>query len=345
VRLVDGARAQDVDVSGVRCVPLADGAAVAGAVARADLVATTVGLENLPGIAAPLAAGCRARGRAPLNVLTFENGADPAGRLAGLLGGRRRLPDTIGVAGALAERIVSRRIGDPAGDEPLTFVADPAPGFVVDGRRLRAPLPDLPGMRITDDFRASVHRKLSMFSAGHAAAAYLGALKGYRYVHAAVRDREIHRAVTAVIREGQAGLDGQYGTDLAGGPAEVDRLMARFANAALDDQVDRVARDPLRKLAPGERIIGSAVLAEEAGVRPDALALVAAAALCFLRRLGGQEAVDHILTRVCGLSLHCGLGARVRTAYLGLLPGILPANPLLDVEQRLWAVAGHPVTA
>jgi mannitol-1-phosphate 5-dehydrogenase len=340
VRLSDGASAREIEVSGVRCLPLADRAGLARAVARADLVTTTVGLAGLPGVADVLSAGCDARGAAPLNVLTFENGIDPAGRLARLL--RVGRPAAVGVAGVMAERIVSRRLGDPAGDRPLTFVADPACGFVVDAGRLVAPLPALPGMRLTRDFRAWVDRKLSLFSAGHAATAYLGALKGYLYIHAAVRDRQIRAAAAAVMYEGQAGLAARYGAGFAGGPAEVARLLGRYANATLDDPVRRVGRDPLRKLAPGERIIGTAVRAEEAGLRPDGLALVAAAALCYLRRAGGFQPVDEILTRVCGLSPDRGLGARVRTAYRDLRPGGLPDNPLLDVDRRLWATTLNP---
>lgn len=340
VRLSGGASTREVEVSGVRALALSDRVGVARAVARADLVTTTVGLAGLPGVADVLSAGCDLRGGAPLNVLTFENDIDPAGRLARLL--RVRRPASVGVAGVMAERIVSRRIGDPLGDEPLIFVADPAEGFVVEAARLVAPLPGLPGMRLTHDFRAWVDRKLSMFSAGHVATAYLGALKGYLYVHAAVRDPQIRTIAAAVMYEGQAGLAAQYGAELSGGPAEVAGLLSRFANATLDDPVLRVGRDPLRKLAPGERLIGSAVRAEEAGLRPDALAMAAAAALCFLRRAGGFQDLDDILAQVCGLSPDLGLGARVRAAYRDLRPGGLPANPLLDLDRRLWATNEIP---
>lgn len=124
VRLSNGMAVREIDVSGVGGLPLDDRVGVARAVSRADLVATTVGLAGLPGLADVLSAGCKLRGRAPLNVLTFENGTDPA---------------------------------------------DPADGFVVDAARLAAPLPGLPGMRLTRDFGAWTDRRLAMFSAGHTA--------------------------------------------------------------------------------------------------------------------------------------------------------------------------------
>jgi mannitol-1-phosphate 5-dehydrogenase len=64
--------------------------------------------------------------------------------------------------------------------------------------------------------------------------------------------------------------------------AELDdyiaELFKNFANRALADTVVRLARDPLRKLGPKERLVGAARLAEKAGVKPDALSLVIAAA-------------------------------------------------------------------
>jgi mannitol-1-phosphate 5-dehydrogenase len=194
-------------------------------------------------------------------------------------------------------------------------------------------------MTVTANFTAAVHRKLATFSAGHAATAYLGALKGYRYVHAAIRDPQVQAVVAAVLREGQAGLAACYGPETAGGPAELAGVLRRYANAALDDPVDRVARDPLRKLAANERIIGSAVRAEEAGISPEALALVAAAALCYLRREGDTTPVADILTRVSALSVDRGFGARVLSHYLDLAPGTVPGNALVDLDRRRWATS------
>jgi mannitol-1-phosphate 5-dehydrogenase len=45
-------------------------------------------------------------------------------------------------------------------------------------------------------------------------------------------------------------------------------LIERYRNRALGDQVRRVAADPLRKLGPDDRLIGSARLCLEEGVEP-----------------------------------------------------------------------------
>ena len=340
VRLTDGRTSRDVEVSGVRALHTSDREAVAAAIASADLVAVSVGPRNLGAVAPLLAAGL-ARRTSPVNVIAFENCTDPGGCLRDAVS--RCVPALRdaghGFSGALVSRIVTRRIGDPAGQEPLVFLGDPPVSFVVHGPSLCAPVPRIEGLRAVDDFAAWVTKKLYTFSAGHAAAAYLGALKGYHYVHSAIRDPEIRAAVLAAMEEGRRGLARRYGPELAGESAELDEIVARFENASLNDPVSRVGRDPLRKLGPEDRLVGAAMLAAEAGVRPRRLALVAAAAMCFV--CSQQSAVaagsDSTLRTVSGLDPRVGLGRDVSEAFLELAQGREQDNVLLNLKEMVWS--------
>jgi mannitol-1-phosphate 5-dehydrogenase len=68
----------------------------------------------------------------------------------------------------------------------------------------------------------------------------------------------------------------------AGWRAYAEDLLARMANPHLRDRVERVIRDPRRKLGWDDRLIGTMRLALEAGVTPGRFALGAAAAAKFL---------------------------------------------------------------
>ena len=81
------------------------------------------------------------------------------------------------------------------------------------------------------------------------------------------------------MREGQAGLSALFGERFTGGAAAVEQSLRRYAAPHLDDTVERVGRDPLRKLGAADRICGAARLAMAAGEPTPALALVTAAAL------------------------------------------------------------------
>src|SRR5262249_40715460 len=177
-----------------------------------------------------------------------------------------------GFAGAVVERVVSRRVGDPAGTQPLVFVGDDVTEFRVDATRLVAPRPGFHGMIATETFEMWVRRKLSTYSAGHAAAAYLGYLKGYHYVHTAIRDREIRAAVLAAMTEGQRGLVASYGPGL-GGRQTLLRILDRFGNPALGDRTERMARERLLAAADLERATErdgcACTIRRVCGLRPD----------------------------------------------------------------------------
>jgi mannitol-1-phosphate 5-dehydrogenase len=340
VLLTEGGRSDVHEVHGVACLDVRDVEQVASAVADADLVATAVGSTQLAGVAPLLAAGITRRGREPLTVLAFENEADPGHRLGRLVANQlpdRSLLGSASFASALAHRVVSRRVGDLHGELPLTFVGDPPAEVEVDGSALTGPAPSMPGLLVTNDYPGCVRRKMFVFGAGHAAAAYLGALKGYHYIHAAVRDPEIRREVLAALREGCAAL----------GPTDRDAwhpaaVLRRYENAALDDTVARVGREPLRKLQAGERIVAPARAAVAAGTPPHALALTAAAALVAAVPARDPSQTRELLQWVCRLSPHRGLGREVWRRWARLADGGARQTVLLSLSRPTWSWVARP---
>ena len=349
VCLVQGGQAQAIQVDGVRAISTALPEQIAAEIADASLVTTAVGGNQLSEAAPLIAAGLRRRSQ-PLNVIAFENLANAGDCLRRLVG--HHLPahfplSAQGFSGALVNRAVTQRLGDPNQDHPLTFIADPPAAFVVDGLSLRQPLPTIQGMRVTDNYGAWIQRKLYIFSAGHAACAYLGSLKGYHYIHTAICDPEIQAAVLAAMTEGQRGLAACYGADIAGGPSDLDQIINRFKNAALNDPVSRVGRDPQRKLGAEDRLVGAAQLAAAAGIRPKKLGLAMAAALCFynpadpsavhllqeIEMTGLSDTLNHI----SGLDPSGELSRFVDKLWRRLAKGWQKENLLLTLDRLLWS--------
>jgi mannitol-1-phosphate 5-dehydrogenase len=349
-RLVWGREMEEIVVDGVEAVSTADPESVIREVADSDLVATAVGIGNLSAVAPLIAAGLRRRD-APVNVIAFENLADPGGYLHGLVA--KCLPsdfplDRHGFSGAVVSRAVTKRIWREGEGDPVRFIGDPPRDFVVDRSRLRAPVPALDGLVLTENFAAWVRKKLYVYSAGHATCAYLGNLKGYHYIHTAIRDPEIRTTVIEAMAEGQRGLAAEYGSEFAGNGEALEEIVKRFENPGLSDPIARVARDPLRKLAQGDRLAGAADFAERAGVRPDHLALAIAAALCFrdpsdpsttdLRdKLQRVKGLHQVLRQVVGLNPASGLGKQVADVWDELSKGLEKENQLLSLTGRLWA--------
>lgn len=353
VRLTDGRTEREESVDGLTVLDVAQTAEITDAIAGADLVCTAVGPRNLDAVVPLLARGL-GRATRPVTVIAFENAEDAGPRLRRLVG-RQLGPHRAGrhgFTGAVVGAVVAHRLLAQHPGDDLLLVGEPHTEFAVDAHALRDPLPPVEGMVAVRDFTAFYLRKLYRYSAGHATAAYLGRLKGYRYLHAAVRDGEIRHAVHAAMAEGRAGLAAAYGDRVAGDEAELDAILERFGNAALGDTVARVGRDVARKLGHRERLVGAARLAERAGVAPTRLAEATAAALCFGDVDGGAAPmrpvrrpclpgdVGDVLRNVAGLRPGCPLARRIEAAWLRLGVGWEDGNLLLALDRPLWAWAG-----
>lgn len=330
----------------VACALTADHAAmVAEAIAKADAIVTAVCAQNLPAVAPLIAAGL-ARKRGSANVMAFENLDNAGPCLRRLVRQSMLVPGDIakhGFSGAVISRMVTQRLGNPGDDLPFTFLGDAVEDFVVHSTALCRPLPKIQGMIAVENYYPWVLRKLYTFSAGHATAAYLGWLKGYHYIHTAIRDAEIRAVVLAAMAEGQRGLAARYGKEFAGTQTELENIVARFENASINDPVNRVARDPQRKLGAKERLVGAARLAEEAGIFPEQLALATAAALCFRNAESRtaptqQPEVATVLSQVCGLDTEDGFGKIVADSWEQLAPGASSSgNLLLSLARPMWS--------
>jgi len=373
LRLSNGAGSSERTIVGIDALAIDDRRVIA-AIAAADLVVTAVGVSNLAAIAGVLAEGLSARDVA-VDVIACENHDDAGGLVQRLVLANATEPAALskhGFAGGLVSRAVAGRLGDPSGPAPLTFVGEPIRELIIDGAVLRRPAPVADGLLVVTDFAAYVQRKLFVFSAGHATAAYLGRVKGYQFVHAAVRDAEIAAAVMEAMREGQHGIAARYGTAFArfDGPPQrarparrrlagrdergdiaLEAIFARFANASLCDPVARVGRDPRRKLNRSDRLLGAAQLASDAGIDPSGLVMAAAAALCFecagdpgaeaMRAGVSARGVTATLARECGIGARSALADAVLDAWIKLTGGgWISGNALLSIDQPRWAWQG-----
>ena len=130
--------------------------------------------------------------------------------------------------------------------------------------------------------------KLYGHNATHALAAYLGSLRGLGRIADLrqtpdllmfIRDAFLQESGEALIRK-HAGKDRLFTPD--GYREYADDLLERMTNPYLLDTVERVARDPHRKLGWDDRLVGTMRVAMQQHVVPRRYALGAAAALAAL---------------------------------------------------------------
>jgi mannitol-1-phosphate 5-dehydrogenase len=284
------------------------------AIARADLVLTSVGVENVSSLGPALARALARRApTAPVDVCVVEN-ADVAPVLeravndAAAADGLTLPP--VGFAGAIGYPIVAR--GDWTGADSPTFVRDGADRLLVDTSRLVCSLPEVPGLVGTSDYQARLREKLYVFSAGHALCAYLGACCGYTRLDEAVHDPLLRSMVRTCLLEARLALEREYEAFDGDGCASVYRAIHRYENRKLRDPIRRVARSPLRKLGPGGPLMGAAMLVRMVlGRVPPPFALGIASALLYwdeadrqsreLQEMLSRRGAAAVLHDVCGL--------------------------------------------
>jgi len=302
------------------------------AVAGADLVATAVGVDNVVALGPGLAGALAARGPGnPVDVWVVEN-QDRARDLertvlAAAAAAGLELPP-VGFVGAVASVAVGRGDWDGAGRPE--FVGDGARNLSVDRTRLCRPLPCLPGVRGTSQYLARLQEKLFVFNTGHALCAYLGALRRHVSVDRAVADPALRPLVVGCLLESRKALLRAHpglGTDVNGPVAEALR---RYGDMELADPVSRVARDPLRKLGPRDRLLGPAGQVRSVlGQVPAHFALGIAGALlyrspadaqaCHLAELLRRRGIVSVLAEVCGLDPADELAQAVARRYQGFI--------------------------
>jgi len=131
--------------------------------------------------------------------------------------------------------------------------------------------------------------KIYGHNAIHALLGYLAHEQGLEYMHqAAEREDMMEFAKEAFLAESGVGLRSKYAETNdelfteEGFKVYAEDLLVRMVNPFLRDPVERVTRDPARKLGWNDRLIGSMLLAAEAGVVPTRLARGASIALDLL---------------------------------------------------------------
>jgi len=290
VRVVSDSGDSESYVEGVRAISAFDVEAVARELAGTDVVGTAVGAAVLPRIAPLIAAGLSRRwgsgNESPLDIIICENLAEADEALrslvaAGLAAGERnRLTRLVGFVRASVGRMVPAMTDGMREGDPLRIWVEAYDRLLVDARARVGDL-GISNVESVPDFEFYLHRKLYVHNLGHAAVAYLGALRGYGLVWEAVGDREVARAAGEAMLQSARAVALEHRVEP--GPIEehVEELLGRFANRKLGDTVARVGRDLPRKLAPRDRVLGAVGLCARHGLARDRLLDVLAAALRF----------------------------------------------------------------
>ncbi|MDP4497365.1 mannitol-1-phosphate 5-dehydrogenase [Vibrio cholerae] len=266
---------------------------------KTDLVTTAVGPTVLDIIAKTIAKGLSARFAAgntqPLNIIACENMVRGTTHLKQqvyqfLTTEEQQQADVlVGFVDSAVDRIVPPL--QAANDDPLEVTVESFSEWIVDEQQFKGEIPHIEGMEKTDNLMAFVERKLFTLNTGHCITAYLGCLKGHRTIREAIEDPSIEVQVKQAMQESGEVLIRRYGFDRALHNAYIEKILTRFANPYLVDEVDRVGRQPLRKLGANDRLIKPLLGTIEYGL-PNGMLLKGIAAALKYRNDSDPQAIE-----------------------------------------------------
>lgn len=275
---------EDVRIENIDGI-MSNGSEIAPAIAEASIITTAVGLTILPRIAPTFAEGIKARiaagSKEPLNIIACENAIRASSQLKehvynNLSDEEKRYCDEyVGFPDCAVDRIVP-----PGTNEiPTDVVVEQYYEWDVEKASFAGDIPNITGMTLVDNLDAFIERKLFTLNTGHCITAYVGRLKGKKTIEEAIKNPEIYDLVFKAMTQSGAGLVKKHGLDPDAHAAYINKIINRFKNPYLNDDVTRVGREPLRKLSATDRLVKPTMTAYGYGLPVDALVTGIGAAL------------------------------------------------------------------
>lgn len=268
--------------------PITNEADIVEAICQADLITTSVCVDNLDKIAPTLAKGLKerlARGGKKVDVMACENAFYATDMLKKTLIENTKAPvteeelDQIGAFPNVAvDRIaLSTEInGVRVPQIQSTFE------LVIEKDKMVDPTSEpIKGAEYVENLGMYLERKLYVFNCGHATTAYLGYFNNCPTIYDALEVPEIKADVTETMKESAMAMTKKYPFKFEDLEAYIEKILKRISLKDLHDDVARVGRSPIRKLNVKDRLVGPALLAESYNLPTTHLAKAIAAGYAF----------------------------------------------------------------
>lgn len=260
---------------------------VAEEIANAEILTTSVRVENLKWIAPVIAKGLLKRSEKtinPINILAFENAYKASDILKELI-----LESNQAVTKAVLKK--TARFANTITDRGVMLIEEDGKSVVQIGADYEAAIeqtalfdPDSKPIKdavYTNNIDLVIDRKLFIINGGHCYCGYLSNIKNYTEIQQGFEDEEIYTSVREEMREVARMLSKKYSIAFEELADYVEFALNRYVQAKYVDLVTRVGRNPIRKLGAKDRLVSPGLQAEAMGVPYDNIAKAIAAPFFF----------------------------------------------------------------
>ena len=338
LKLLDAYEKKEIDliIDNIESIEANDKKGISNSISRADIIGTAVGIKAIKIVAPYIAAGIKVRMKKnpkPIDVYLCENTLEAYKILKNAvfneLGAEARswADRNVGFVGMVVARMVPPPSDRFRIKDPLFVVADSYHELPFDIKNIKGDIPDIKGMKPVNNFKAEFERKLFTHNLAHAALGYLGYLKNYTFTHESFSDKFILKILTGALDETSEALSRKYPVDIdAESQREIRKdVDIRFSNPMIMDTTLRVVRDPIRKLGPKDRLIGSAKLCMEKEIFPKNIAYICGAAFNYdypedeialrLQEMIADKGIGKVIEEVSEVDIKSDFGKKIIESY------------------------------
>lgn len=261
---------------------------VIDAITEAELITTSVMATNLPKIAPIMAKGLKKRldeKKQKMTVMACENAIMGTDIL------KKELADTgiitmdeLDQVAVFPNTAVDRMVFDGTHDGESGIEIGKDYELAIEKEKLIDPKAEpIKGAEYVENLEMYLQRKIYIINGGHALTGYIGYKYGIDTVQEVIKNEEVFKEVRQAMLESASALEKKYGFSHESLVNYMQSMMVeRFTAPGVCDPIQRVAREPIRKLSPNDRIMGPAYQCEKYGLDNTYLLKGAACAFSYL---------------------------------------------------------------
>lgn len=245
-------------------------------ITEAEIITTSVRVENLDSTSKIIAKGLEKRNKADekVNIMAFEN----AYRASDILKediiknsslSAEQIEEIATFPNTVTDRIVQNKEVD---GKPVVEISDDFEAVIEQPKLADPSSKPVKDAEYTDDIDKMLERKLFLVNGAHAASSYFAYNKGYKMMNEAFEDEKILADVKNLMTESGDVLIKEHGLDKDELENFKESKLNRFIKTASHDTIERVGRDPVRKLGEKDRLVAPAIKAFDNNLPFDYLA-------------------------------------------------------------------------
>lgn len=309
------------------------------AIVNADIITTSVGINNLSGIAPILSKGLLKRvkeNKRKIDVIANENAINASTTLKQEMEkqlSESEIQEINGIAGFPNSAIDRLSISETRNEGERTLVEPYYEWIINKSEMINFKAPSIKNAIYVEDLQPYIERKLYIVNMGHAATAYIGFFSGNSTIQKTLENKDRTNFISKTMDEASQYVETKFGFNREEMTNFIEKTLKRFKNKNINDQVFRVGRNPIRKLSFDERLVKPTRELFDMGLPVERLTVAIAAGFLFynpvdeesvtLQKFIGEYGIDKAITHYTELENE-HLQNKIKENYKQLKKGTFP---------------------